>query len=248
MSIHRARFQRERDEMRPVVIETGVAPYAEGSALIAYGDTRVWCTATVEDRVPGWLSGRGKGWVTAEYSMLPRSTHTRIDRQRASGSGRSQEISRLIGRSLRAGIDLKRLGERTVTVDCDVLQADGGTRTAAITGGFVALEVALEILSRTKVLSRSPVTTRIAAVSAGIVAGEARLDLDYHEDSSAAVDCNLVMDGRGRIIELQSTAEGAGVTREQMDQLLDLASSGITELLRLQKVAVEQAPPAKSRS
>ena len=228
-------------ELRPVNIETGVAPYAEGSALIAFGSTRVWCTATVEDRVPPWLTGKGQGWVTAEYSMLPRSTHQRVNRERASGSGRSQEISRLIGRSLRAGIDLKRLGERTITIDCDVLQADGGTRTAAITGGFVALELACNMLARTKVIPRSPITDRIAAVSAGIIAGEPRLDLDYFEDSEADVDCNVVMDARGRIIELQSTAEKSGLSREQLSELLDMAAAGIEQLMALQRAAVESA-------
>jgi ribonuclease PH len=229
--------------MREVTIETGVAPYAEGSALVAFGHTRVWCTATVEHRVPPWLSGKGQGWVTAEYAMLPRSTHSRIDRQRASSSGRSQEISRLIGRSLRAGIDLKRLGERTITVDCDVLQADGGTRTAAITGGFVALELACGLLSRTRVIPRSPITGRIAAISAGMIAGEARLDLDYHEDSSADVDCNVVMDGTGKIIELQSTAEKGGLARGDLDKLIEMAAQGIQELMRLQRLAVEASVP-----
>lgn len=235
----RARVGREPDEMRPVTIETGVAPYAEGSALIAFGSTRVWCTATVEERVPPWLEGKNQGWVTAEYSMLPRSTQSRINRQRASGSGRSQEISRLIGRSLRAGIDLKRLGPRTITVDCDVLQADGGTRTAAITGGFIALELACNLLAKTSVLPRSPISGRVAAISSGIVGGEARLDLDYQEDSSADVDCNVVMNARGSIIELQATAEGAPLAREQLDLLLDLAKQGIDQLMLHQQRAID---------
>jgi ribonuclease PH len=242
MSSVRARSGRKPDELRPVTIDTGIAPYAEGSALIAFGSTRVWCTASVEERVPPWLNGRGQGWVTAEYSMLPRSTNTRIDRHRASSSGRSQEISRLIGRSLRAGIDLKRLGARTLTVDCDVLQADGGTRTAAITGGFVALALACNLLASTNVLPRSPVTGRIAVVSAGIVAGEARLDLDYAEDSSADIDCNVVMDSRGRIIELQATAEGPPLSREQLNALIDLAALGIDQLMGRQRQAIEEAP------
>lgn len=241
MSSTISRTGRATSELRPVTIDTGVAPYAEGSALIACGNTRVWCTATVEERVPPWLTGKGQGWVTAEYSMLPRSTHTRINRDRASGSGRSQEISRLIGRSLRAGIDLKRLGERMITVDCDVLQADGGTRTAAITGGFVALELACRMLAHTRVIPRSPITDRVAAVSAGIIAGEPRLDLDYQEDSAADVDCNVVMDARGRIIELQSTAERSGLTREHLGTLLDMAAAGIEQLMAIQRAAVERA-------
>ena len=241
MSSTISRTGRATSELRPVTIDTGVAPYAEGSALIACGNTRVWCTATVEERVPPWLTGKGQGWVTAEYSMLPRSTHTRINRDRASGSGRSQEISRLIGRSLRAGIDLKRLGERMITVDCDVLQADGGTRTAAITGGFVALELACRMLAHTRVIPRSPITDRVAAVSAGIIAGEPRLDLDYQEDSAADVDCNVVMDARGRIIELQSTAERSGLTREHLGTLLDMAAAGIEQLMAIQRAAVEGA-------
>lgn len=245
MTIVHARFQRELDELRDVTIETGVAPYAEGSALISCGSTRVWCTATVEDRVPPWLESTGRGWVTAEYSMLPRSTQSRIGRERASNSGRSREISRLIGRSLRSGIDLKRLGSRTITVDCDVLQADGGTRTAAITGGFVALELALNMLARTRVIPRSPVTTRIAAVSAGIVGGEARLDLDYHEDSSADVDCNIVMNSRGEYVEIQATSEGAALTEEQLSTLLGLCRGGIDNLMEAQRAAVERGTPAR---
>jgi ribonuclease PH len=234
----RARTKRALDELRPVRFEVGVAPYAEGSALISCGDTRIWCTATVEERVPPWLESSGRGWVTAEYSMLPRSTQARINRDRATNSGRSQEISRLIGRSLRAGVDLKRLGQRTITVDCDVLQADGGTRTAAITGGFVALELALNLLANTRVLPRSPVTARIAAVSAGIVGGEARLDLDYHEDSAADVDCNVVMNSRGEFVEIQSTAEGKALSDDQLGQLLQLCRAGSEALMRAQRAAL----------
>ena len=241
MSIVSARTNRRADELRQVAVEVGVAPYAEGSALISFGSTRVWCTASVEDRVPRWLEGTGRGWVTAEYSMLPRSTHSRINRERGANSGRSREISRLIGRSLRAGIDLNRLGPRTVTVDCDVLQADGGTRTAAITGGFIALEAAMSMLGRTNVLPRSPITTRIAAVSAGIVSGEARLDLDYREDSSADVDCNIVMNGNGEYVEVQATAEGSTMSRRQFDILLDLCAKGVEELLEIQRSAREPA-------
>ncbi len=237
MNIVSARFKRESDELRATTIETGVAPYAEGSALISCGDTRVWCTATVEERVPPWLESSGRGWVTAEYAMLPRSTQSRIGRDRAANSGRSQEISRLIGRSLRSGVDLKRLGPRTITVDCDVLQADGGTRTAAITGGFVALELALDMLAQTRVIPRSPVAARIAAVSAGIVGGEARLDLDYHEDSAADVDCNVVMNSRGDFVELQATAEGTPLSDEQLQQLLALCRTGINQLMEIQRAA-----------
>ncbi|MFW6074535.1 MAG: ribonuclease PH [Chloroflexota bacterium] len=238
MSLTARRVDRENRQPRPVTIETHVAPYAEGSALIATGETRVWCTASIEDRLPPWLENSSQGWVTAEYSMLPRSTHTRINRNRASGSGRSQEISRLIGRSLRAGIDLKRIGSRTITVDCDVLQADGGTRTAAITGGFVALQLALDMLTRTGTIPRSPVTSRVAAISVGLVAGEIRLDLDYTEDSNADVDFNVVMDSRGNFIEIQGSAEGQTFNRGQLDAMVDLAETGISELLQAQQAAL----------
>lgn len=244
MSLTNARTNRAADEPRPVTIETGVAPYAEGSALIAFGNTRVWCTATVEERVPPWLEGRNQGWVTGEYSMLPRSTHSRISRSRAHESGRSQEISRLLGRSLRAGIDLKRLGPRTITVDCDVLQADGGTRTAAITGGFVALALACDMLARTKVIARTPITARVAAISVGLVGGEPRLDLDYREDSSADADVNVVQDSRGQIIEIQGTAEKRAFTRDQLTLMLDYASTGIEQLVAMQSEAIDAAKPS----
>lgn len=224
--------------MRPVTIETGVAPYAEGSALIAFGDTRVWCTATVDERVPAWLENAKRGWVTAEYSMLPRATLTRTNRERATNSGRSQEISRLIGRSLRAGIDLRALGTRQIVVDCDVLQADGGTRTAAITGAFVALEMACQRLVATKVLRASPTIAKVAAVSVGMVSNAARLDLEYTEDASADVDCNVVMDSRGGLIEVQGSAEGQAFSRRQMDEMLDLAQLGISQLFELQGKAL----------
>ncbi|MEX1159021.1 MAG: ribonuclease PH [Thermomicrobiales bacterium] len=240
MSVTNQRAGRETHEMRLVTIETGVAPYAEGSALIAFGATRVWCTASIEERVPGWLVGKRRGWVTAEYAMLPRATHTRTNRERATNSGRSQEISRLIGRSLRAGINLKALGERAITIDCDVLQADGGTRTAAITGGFVALALACNKLVATKQLKASPITSRIAAVSAGIISREARLDLDYREDSSAEVDCNIVMNARGELIEIQASAEGRPYSREQLDEMLNLAAPGIAMLVELQQQAIER--------
>jgi ribonuclease PH len=241
MSITSQRVGREAYEMRAVTIETGVAPYAEGSALIAFGTTRVWCTASIEERVPPWLVGKRSGWVTAEYAMLPRATHTRTNRERATNSGRSQEISRLIGRSLRAGINLKALGERAITIDCDVLQADGGTRTAAITGGFVALALACNQLVATKQLKASPVTSRIAAVSAGIIAREPRLDLDYREDSSAEVDCNIVMNARGELVEIQASAEGRPFSREQLDQMLELAIPGVKMLVEIQQQAIDRA-------
>jgi ribonuclease PH len=235
-----ARVGRKADELRPVVIEIQVAPFAEGSALISLGDTRVWCTATVDDRVPSWLEGRNRGWVTAEYSMLPRSTHSRTSRDRAANSGRSQEISRLIGRSLRAGLNLRGLGPRQIIIDCDVLQADGGTRTAAITGGFVALTIACDGLVQQKILKASPVVAPVAAISVGIVGSEARLDLDYDEDRSAAVDCNVVMNGRGELIEVQSSAEGEPYSREQLDHMMDFAAAGIARLIDLQRQALER--------
>lgn len=234
MSVTTKRAGRGNDELRPVSIETGVAPYAEGSALIAFGDTRVWCTASIDERVPPWLENARRGWVTAEYSMLPRATLTRTSRDRATNSGRSQEISRLIGRSLRAGIDLRGLGQRQIIVDCDVLQADGGTRTAAITGGFVALSMACQTLVATRVLKASPVSTRVAAVSVGMVSGEPRLDLEYREDAAADVDFNVVMNSRGELIEVQGSAEGQPFSRKQMDAMVDLAHLGILRLFELQ--------------
>ncbi len=239
MTIVHARFKREPQDLREVTIETGVAPYAEGSALVCFGDTRVWCTATVDDRVPPWLESSGRGWITAEYSMLPRSTQARIGRERASNSGRSQEISRLIGRSLRSCVDLGQLGPRKVTIDCDVLQADGGTRTAAITGGYVALERAMKMLERTHAIPRSPITSRVAAISAGIVAGEARLDLNYHEDSSADVDCNVVMNSRGEYIEIQATSEGKPMSDDQLATLLKMCKAGINQLFDVQRNATD---------
>jgi ribonuclease PH len=237
MTVTTRRSGRADDQLRVVTIETGVAPYAEGSALIAFGDTRIWCTASVDDRVPSWLEGRG-GWVTAEYSMLPRATNTRTSRDRATNSGRSQEISRLIGRSLRAGVNLRGLGERQIIVDCDVLQADGGTRTAAITGGFVALSLACEMLVRTKRLKASPVKSNVAAVSAGVIGSAVRLDLDYQEDSAAAVDCNIVMNAKGELIEVQGSAEGRAYTRDQLVAMLDVAAKGIAELVEVQNRAL----------
>jgi ribonuclease PH len=240
LSLITKRTGRELDELRPVTIQTAVAPYAEGSALIAFGDTRVWCTASVDERVPPWLETANRGWVTAEYSMLPRATLTRTNRDRAANSGRSQEISRLIGRSLRAGIDLKALGKRQIVVDCDVLQADGGTRTAAITGAHVALELACRHLVNTRILKSSPVQTKVAAVSVGMVSGTARLDLDYSEDSAADVDCNVVMTSAGTLIEVQGSAEGKPFTRNDMNRMLDLADLGIQRLTELQREALER--------
>ncbi len=241
MSLTLKRAGRSNSEMRQVTIECGMAPNAEGSALIAFGDTRVWCTASVDEQVPAWLAGSGSGWVTAEYSMLPRSTSSRIQRNRGTNSGRSREISRLIGRSLRASLDFKRLGPRMITIDCDVLQADGGTRTAAITGGYVALSLAVKSLIETNTLKRSPIVSRVAAISAGIVAGEPRLDLNYAEDSKADVDLNLVMDSRGKIIEIQGSAEGATFSRDQLSAMLDLAEPGIHYLSSLQAEAISNA-------
>ena len=232
---------RDPSALRDVKISRGYIKYAEGSVLIQVGDTHVVCTASVEDRVPPWLKGSGQGWITAEYGMLPRSTHDRNQREASRGkqSGRTVEIQRLIGRALRSVVDLSALGEKTVTVDCDVIQADGGTRTASITGGFVAL---VDALSFTRILEKSAetriVTDWLAAVSVGIVEGEKRLDLCYQEDSTADVDMNVVMTGRGNIVEIQGTAEGVPFSREDMDSMFDLAYSGIERLIALQKEAL----------
>ncbi len=211
--------------------------HAEGSVLIEFGDTKVLCTASVEEKVPGHKKGSGQGWVTAEYGMLPRATHTRSEREAARGkqSGRTQEIQRLIGRSLRAAVDLALLGERTIHIDCDVLQADGGTRTAAITGAYVAVHDAVERLLATGQLKRSPIRHPVAAVSVGIVQGTALLDLEYSEDSACDTDMNVVMTSDGHFVEVQGTAEGATFSRQQMDALLTLAGNGIAELVRLQR-------------
>lgn len=225
--------------MRPVSIETGVTKHAEGSCLIRIGDTHVMCTATIEDRVPPFIKGSGLGWVTAEYGMLPRSTTSRMRREATVGKqgGRTVEIQRLIGRSLRAGIDRVALGERQITVDCDVLQADGGTRCASITGGWVALRLAVNKLLKTGDVVTDPMPDPVAAVSCGIYAGQPVLDLDYPEDSEAGVDGNFVMTGGGQLIEVQMSAEGATFSRAQMDQLLDLAESGVRELATIQLAA-----------
>src|SRR6267143_300244 len=234
---------RAADELRPVRITPGFLPNAEGSALIEMGETRVVCAASVEDRLPPHLRGqRTEGWVTAEYGMLPRSTHTRTRREVGRGpSGRTHEIQRLIGRSLRAIANRKVLGERTITLDCDVLQADGGTRTAAITGAYVALAIACRRLMKERKISKSPVISEVAAISVGIVDGTALLDLKYDEDSRAQVDMNIVCAGDGRFIEVQGTAEGLPFTREEMDNLLELGKKGIQQLVRLQRQAIEQA-------
>ena len=223
--------------LRPVSIEPGVLRHAEGSALITVGDTRVLCSASVEPGVPPFLRGTGSGWVTAEYGMLPRSTHTRSDREAVRGrqGGRTQEIQRLIGRSLRAVVDLDRMGEHTVTLDCDVLQADGGTRTASITAAWVALAMAIEWMQREGRLPTQPLRTQVAATSVGMIEGEALLDLDYREDSAAGVDFNVVMLGTGQLVEVQGTAEGEPFTRRQMDGLIDLAEAGIQQLFAVQR-------------
>ena len=227
---------RAPDELRAVRITRRFTRHAEGSVLIEFGDTHVLCTASVEESVPPFLRGAGQGWITAEYGMLPRSTHTRTAREAARGkqTGRTQEIQRLIGRSLRAVADLRALGERTITIDCDVLQADGGTRTASITGGYVALADAIEALLRRRVLSSSPLHAQVAAVSVGICGGVPVLDLDYAEDSEAETDLNVVMNNGGAFIELQGTAEGHAFRRNELDALLNLAAQGIGQLLARQ--------------
>jgi len=227
------------DEARTIKITRNYTKHAEGSVLIECGDTKVLCTASVEDRLPPWLRGKGKGWVTAEYGMLPRSTGSRMGREAARGkqSGRTQEIQRLIGRSLRAVIDLKALGEHQITVDCDVIQADGGTRTASITGAYVALRDAIQTLLDSGKIKKSPLHGQLASISVGIYKGTAVLDLDYAEDSNAETDMNIVMNDAGHFIEVQGTAEGHAFRREELNQLLDLADKGIRELLIAQNEA-----------
>ena len=229
---------RRRDQIRSTSIETGVQSYAEGSALITMGETRVLCAVSVEESVPRFLRGSGRGWVTAEYAMLPRSTHTRTRRE-TTPRGRTQEIQRLIGRSLRAAVDMDRLGERTLTVDCDVLQADGGTRTAAITGAYVALYHALASLRDSGYLGDIPVKSGVAAVSVGVVDGEAVLDLCYQEDHRAEADFNIVMTHEGEFIEVQGTAEDGTFSRARLDELLSLAEGGIAQLSEIQRAAIE---------
>ena len=233
---------RAADALRPVGITRGYTVHAEGSVLIEFGDTRVLCTASVEEKVPPHKRGSGEGWVTAEYGMLPRATHTRSDREAARGkqSGRTQEIQRLIGRSMRAVFDMKKLGERTIQLDCDVLQADGGTRTAAITGAFVAAQDAVNGLLAAGKIAESPIIAQVAAISVGIVQGTALLDLEYTEDSACDTDMNVVMTGAGHFVEVQGTAEGAAFSRAEMDSLLTLAEKGITELMRLQQQSLSK--------
>lgn len=232
---------RQLDEMRPVSIETNVTKHAEGSCMIRMGDTHVLCTATLEDRVPSFIKGSGLGWVTAEYGMLPRSTTSRMRREAASGKqgGRTVEIQRLIGRSLRAGVDRVALGERQITIDCDVIQADGGTRCAAITGGWVALRIAVNKLLKTREIISDPLIQPVAAVSCGIYAGQAVLDLDYPEDSDAGVDGNFIMMSNKQLIEVQMSAEGSTYSRDQMMQLLNLAEKGVAELVTAQADALK---------
>jgi len=232
--------KRAADELRAVTLERGIAKHAEGSCLVRFGDTHVLCTASLADQVPSWLRGGGKGWVTAEYGMLPRATHERMRREASVGhqGGRTLEIQRLIGRSLRAVVDLKALGERQITVDCDVIQADGGTRTAAITGAWVALHDALAWMRARSMAGENVLSDHVAAISCGLVSDEAVLDLDYAEDSSAGTDANFVMTGKGGIVEIQGTAEGAPFSEADFSRLLQLARTGIAKLIDLQKLAV----------
>jgi len=233
---------RDSDQLRPVTIERHYTRHAEGSVLVSFGETRVLCTASIEDRVPQWLRGKGEGWITAEYGMLPRATHTRMQREAARGGqgGRTMEIQRLIGRSLRACINRQALGERVITLDCDVIQADGGTRTAAITGAYVALVDAVNYLMARENLKRSPIVGAVAAVSVGIYKGMPVLDLDYAEDSDCDTDMNVVMNDGGGFIEMQGTAEGHAFRRDEMDAMLALAEKGIAELVAAQRAALAQ--------
>jgi len=235
---------RAADQLRAVTLETHVNKYAEGSCIVAFGDTRVLCTATIEDRVPPFLKGSGRGWVTAEYGMLPRATDTRTDREAATGrqSGRSQEIQRLIGRSLRAVTDLGAFGERRIRIDCDVLQADGGTRTASITGGFVALHLAFQHMQRLRVVPAVPIGDHVAAISCGIYKGTPVLDLDYAEDSAADADANFVLTGSGGIVEVQATAEKSAFAQDDFDRMLALARAGIAQLVEAQRDAIAKGP------
>ena len=234
--------QRKASELRPVTITRSFTKHAEGSVLIEFGDTKVLCTASILEKVPPHQKGSGEGWVTAEYGMLPRSTHTRSDREAARGkqSGRTQEIQRLIGRAMRSVFDLKVLGERTIHLDCDVLQADGGTRTAAITGAYVAARDAVNLLLKNKVISSDPILDSVAAISVGIYQGVPVLDLDYAEDSNAETDMNVVMNSDGGFIEVQGTAEAAPFSAEELNQMLSLAKQGIADLVRVQQMALAQ--------
>ena len=232
---------RDLSEMRPVSIETGITKHAEGSCMIRLGDTHVLCTASLEERVPPFIKGSGLGWVTAEYGMLPRSTTSRMRREASAGKqgGRTVEIQRLIGRALRAGVDRSALGERQITIDCDVIQADGGTRCAAITGGWVALRLAVNKLMKIGAVVSDPLVDPVAAVSCGIYAGQPVLDLDYPEDSEAGVDGNFIMTGSGKLIEVQMSAEGSLFSRDQMNNLIDLAEKGVAELVAAQRAATQ---------
>lgn len=238
---------READELRVLQIIPNTMPFAEGSASIRMGDTHVLCSASVDERVPGWMRGQGRGWVTAEYGMLPRATKERTNREAASGKqgGRTVEIQRLIGRSLRAAVDLKALGERQIIIDCDVVRADGGTRCAAITGGYVALALALARLRQTGKLNRDPLQTAVAAVSVGIVKGQPVLDLDYAEDSTAFVDCNIIGTSDEAFVEIQATAEGKTFSRGALASMLDLAELGLAELFAAQREAIRIATTAR---
>jgi ribonuclease PH len=242
MTVYVRSGERAADALRPVCITRRYTMHAEGSVLIEFGNTKVLCTASVEERVPPHKRGSGEGWVTAEYGMLPRATHSRSDREAARGkqSGRTQEIQRLIGRSLRAVFDLKKLGERTIQLDCDVIQADGGTRTAAITGAFVAARDAVDGLLAAGKITESPITAQVAAISVGIVQGTPLLDLEYTEDSACDTDMNVVMTGAGHFVEVQGTAEGVAFTRAEMDALLVLAEKGVAELMQLQNQSLSK--------
>ncbi len=234
---------RAPDQLRPVSLEPGFSRHAEGSCLVRFGDTHVLCTASVDEKVPPWMRNTARGWVTAEYGMLPRSTHTRTDREAARGkqSGRTQEIQRLIGRSLRAVVNLSAMGERQINIDCDVLQADGGTRTASITGAWVALHFAYERLIKDGKLTANPITGQVAAISCGLWQGTPVLDLDYAEDSTAHADANFVLTGNGGIVEVQGTAEQEPFSEPQFIELMELAKKGVTELTRLQRLAIGQS-------
>lgn len=233
---------RQADQLRAVTIERNYTVHAEGSVLISFGDTKVLCTASVENNVPRFLKGKNQGWITAEYGMLPRSTNSRMGREAARGkqSGRTQEIQRLIGRSLRQAVDLSKLGENSITLDCDVIQADGGTRTASITGAYIALVDALRHMQRKKIIKTDPLVRQIASVSVGIFNGVAVLDLDYPEDSRAETDMNVIMDENGDFIEVQGTAEGAPFSQSEMNQMLELAGKGVAELLAFQTAALAE--------
>jgi ribonuclease PH len=229
---------RKPDQLRRVTVQKNYLKHAEGSCLISFGDTKVVCSASVEDGVPPFLKGKGQGWVTAEYGMLPRSCTQRINREKGGGSGRTQEIQRLVGRSLRAVVDMKKLGERTIKIDCDVIQGDGGTRTASITGGYIALVMAVKKILKQKLITVSPLVGQIAAISVGMKDGWAILDLNYAEDSTAEVDMNIVMVGTGKFVEVQGTAEGKAFAKKDMDAMVKLAEKGIKELFKIQNSAL----------